>query len=140
MLAIPNFNFDGRCAEAMALYTRAFHAQVDFVLHYRDADPRDWSVPLTQEQMNYVYHAEMHIGEQRVMLCDNLDVPFQPSLSLSLTIMFDTAAEVRRAFEILAPGGRIIYPLHSTTYSSQEAVLVDCYGFRWGLMTESPDA
>ena len=25
----PNFNFDGRCADAIALYEQAFHAQVD---------------------------------------------------------------------------------------------------------------
>lgn len=24
----PNFNFDGRCADAIALYEQAFHAQV----------------------------------------------------------------------------------------------------------------
>ena len=33
----PNFNFDGRCADAIALYEQAFHAQADYVLRYRDA-------------------------------------------------------------------------------------------------------
>ena len=28
----PNFNFDGRCADAIALYEQAFPAQVDYVL------------------------------------------------------------------------------------------------------------
>ena len=79
----PNFNFDGRCADAIALYEQAFHAQVDYVLRYRDADPQDLSMTLTKEQEDYVYHAEMHIGGQRIMLCDNLDVPFQTSLALS---------------------------------------------------------
>lgn len=140
MLLTPNFNFDGRCEEAMALYQQAFNAQVDFALRYRDANPADCSAPLSQEQANYIYHAEMHIGGQRIMLCDNLDVPFQTSLALSLTVTFNTAEEVRRAFEILAPGGQIIYPLHSTTYSSQTCVLIDRFGFRWGLMTEDPNA
>ena len=40
----PNFNFDGRCADAIALYEQAFHAQVDYVLRYRDADPQDLSM------------------------------------------------------------------------------------------------
>lgn len=136
----PNFNFDGRCADAIALYEQAFHAQVDYVLRYRDADPQDLSMTLTKEQEDYVYHAEMHIGGQRIMLCDNLDVPFQTSLALSLTVTFDTAEDARRAFEILASGGQIIYPLHRTTYSSQVGVLMDRYGFRWGLMTEDPNA
>lgn len=140
MLLTPNFNFAGHCEEAMALYQQAFNARVDFVLRYRDADPADHPAPSTPEQANYIYHAEMHIASQRIMLCDNLDIPFQTSLALSLTVTFDTADEVRRAFDILAPGGQIIYPLQSTTYSSQFGVLIDRFGFRWGLMTEDPNA
>lgn len=117
---VPNFNFDGQCAEAMALYEKAFGAHTDFVMHYRDADPRDFAQELTEAQF-----------------CDNLDVPFQTSLALSLTVILDTVEEVQWAFAVLAPGGKVIYPLHSTTYSAQCAVLVDRYGFRWGLMTEN---
>ena len=134
---VTNFNFDGQCAEAMALYEKAFGAHTDFVMHYRDADPRDFAQELTEAQKSYVYHGEMHIGGQRIMFCDNLDVPFQTSLALSLTVILDTVEEVQWAFAVLAPGGKVIYPLHSTTYSAQCAVLVDRYGFRWGLMTEN---
>lgn len=76
----PNFNFDGRCADAIALYEQAFHAQVDYVLRYRDADPQDLSMTLTKEQEDYVYHAEMHIGGQRIP-CSAITwmYPFRPA-------------------------------------------------------------
>lgn len=117
----PNFNFDGRCVEAIELYRRAFGAEVGSVLLGDDGS---------------VYHAEMTIGGQRVMLCDNRDVPFAPSASLSLAVSMDSDAEVRRAFDVLSEGGRVLYPIESTSYASSFASIFDRFGFRWVLMKE----
>jgi PhnB protein len=73
------------------------------------------------------------------MMCDNIDVPFATSLSLSLTVTFDTKEEVKQAYDILKEGSTTIYPLQSTTYSSCMVVFVDKFGFRWGLMTEQSE-
>lgn len=135
----PNFNFDGRCEQAIALYKQAFGAHVDFILHYSDANPEDFSRALTDAQKRYVYHAEVNIAGQRVMMCDNIDIPFQPSLSLSLVVTMDTKQQVMSAYDALKDGATIIYPPHSTTYSSCEVVLVDRFGFRWGVMTEQTE-
>ena len=43
MTITPNFNFDGKCGEAISLYQQAFGAKVDCLLHYRDADQSDLS-------------------------------------------------------------------------------------------------
>ena len=117
----PNFNFDGRCAEAIELYQRAFNAEVGPVLLGDDGS---------------VYHAEMIIGSQRVMLGDNPDVPFAPSASLSLAVTMDSDAEVQHAFDVLREGGRVLYPIASTPYASSFASVFDRYGFRWVLMRE----
>lgn len=50
--------------------------------------------------------------------------------------MFDTAEEVRHAYESICEGAQIIHPLGSTWYSAARVVLVDRFGIRWGLMTE----
>lgn len=118
---VPNFNFDGRCAEAIELYQRAFGSKVDHVLRDNDGS---------------VYHAEIHIGNQRVMLCDNRDVSFAPSASLSLTVSMDSDEAVRRAFDVLSEGGQVLYPLQSTPYASSFASVFDRFGFRWVLMNE----
>ncbi len=135
----PNFNFDGRCEEAIALYEKAFGAARGCLLRYADADPADFSAPLTDAQKQYVYHAELFIGGQRVMMCDNMDVPFTRSLSLSLVVTMETREDVLRAYDALKDGATIIYPVHSTTYSSCEVVLIDKFGFRWGIMTEQTE-
>ena len=118
MTITPNFNFDGKCGEAISLYQQAFGAKVDCLLHYRDADQSDFKRELSEEQKDYVYHAELYIDGQRIMMADNLDIPFRPSTALSLTVTMSRKEEVLAAFEVLEDGGEVIYPPHSTTYSS----------------------
>lgn len=47
-----------------------------------------------------------------------MDLPFSPSSSLSLTVTMDTKVEVMQAFDIMQEDCNVIYPNHSTTYSS----------------------
>lgn len=135
----PNFNFAGNCNEAIDLYERAFGARIGCVLRNSDARKEDFDAPLTEAEREYIYHAELFIGAHRIMMCDNMNVPFKPGLSLSLVVTFDTKEEVLRAYEVLKEGCTLIYPVHSTTYSSCEVVLIDKFGFRWGIMTEQTD-
>jgi len=133
----PTFNLQGQCEEAIKLYEKAFNAEIDFILRYTDADKRDFDVPLTDEQKKYVYHAEIHIGQQRIMFSDIVEFDhLTKSTSLFLTVTLDSADEVKKAYEIIKDGCTIIYPLQSTTYSSCFVSLVDKFGFRWGIMTE----
>lgn len=135
----PNFNYAGRCEEAINLYVKAFNAKIGCLLRYSDADRRDWKEELTAEQLNYIYHAEIFIGNQRFMMCDNLDVDLLKNTALSLTVTFDTKEEVEQAYELLKEDSETIYPMHSTTYSSCMVVFIDKFGFRWGLMTEQTE-
>jgi PhnB protein len=138
-LITPNFNFNGRCEEALYLYEKAFCGKIGCLLRYSEANKEDFNKELSDIAKRYIYHAELNIGNQRIMMCDNLDVPFATSLSLSLTVTFDTKEEVKQAYDDLKEGSTIIYPLQSTTYSSCMVVFVDKFGFRWGLMTEQLD-
>lgn len=135
-LITPNFNFAGRCEEALLMYKQAFEAEIKCLLRYGEVDPRHLQRELTEEQKNYIYHAELAFGGQRIMMCDNLDVPFQTSMSLSLTVTFDTPEQVRRAYDVLKEGSTTIYPIEETFYSPCRVVFVDKFGFRWGLMVE----
>lgn len=135
----PNLHFNGKCEQAIHLYEQAFNAKVECLLRYSDARPEDYNKKLTQEQKNFVYHAEIYIGVQRIMLADVMDIDLKPSYALSLTVTMETKEEVIKAFDILKDGSTIIYPLHSTTYSSCTCSLVDKFGFRWIIMTEQTE-
>ena len=138
LIVTPNFHLNGQCEEAISLYKKAFDAEIMSLLRYGDADPRDWQTPLTDRQKNLIYHAEMRIGNQRIMLSDILDFDLQRGNSLFLSITFPDARGVKEAYEILKDGGQIVYPMKNTTYSSCIVSLIDKYGFRWVLMTEQP--
>lgn len=135
----PNFNFAGNCEEAIQLYQKAFQATIGCMLRYSDAKKEDWDRELSPEQKDYIYHAELLIGKQRIMMSDNIDIDFTTSLSLSLTVTFDTKEEVQMVYEVLKEGSTTIYPMRSSTYSSCIVVFIDKFGIRWGLMTEQTE-
>ncbi|MBN2005884.1 MAG: VOC family protein [Anaerolineae bacterium] len=139
VIVTPSFNFDGCCEEAMRLYEKAFDTKIDFMMRYSDADSRDWSTPLRDEQKNWVYHAEMHIGDQRIFFSDIVAFDVAKGTALSLAITFEDAESVKRAYAVLREGSTLIYPMKSTTYSSCIVALVDRFGIRWGLLTEQTE-
>jgi PhnB protein len=137
-MVTPNFHFDGRCRQAIGLYERALGARVISLLCYSDANPLDWK-KTNQEQSGLVYHAELMIGTQRVMMSDTTDPAYPAGNSLSLVVTFDCADEVSKAYDILSQGAKLISPMQSTTYSSCFVSLIDRFGMRWELMTEQTD-
>lgn len=139
MLITPAINMSGNCEEAIHFYEEVFSAKVDFILHYSDAKPEDWKKPLTDEQKKYVYHAEMKIGNQRFMFSDTIEFEICSGNSLFIVVTFDTKEEVLEVYNALLPGSTVLVPIHSTTYSSCSANLIDKYGIRWGLMTEQTE-
>lgn len=139
LIITPSLNFHGQCEEAINMYKKAFNAKIDCMLRYSDADARDWSRQLSPDEANYIYHAEIYIGNQRIMLSDILEFSLSKGTALFLTVTFETKEDVQKAYDILKENCEIIYPLHSTTYSSCIVVLVDKFGFRWGLMTEQTE-
>lgn len=139
VIVTPCINFAGQCEEAMALYEKAFGATTKFMMRYSDADKRDWNKPLTDDQKKMIYHAEMLIGTQRIMFADIIEFDLSKGTSVFLTITFEDAASVKRAYEVLKEGSTIVYPMISTTYSSCFVSLIDKFRIRWALMTEQTD-
>lgn len=135
----PNFNFNGKCNEAIQLYKEAFNAEIICLIRNCDATWEESYSNLLDDEKEYIYHAEMCIGDQRIMMCDNFSVPYQPSASLSLTVTMDTKEDVLHAFEIMEEGCEIIYPIQSTSYSSCFVSFYDKFGFRWVIMTEQTE-
>ena len=135
MRIVPNLHFSGNCKDAIALYERALGARRSVLLRYRDANPLDWDPDEGEIDPDCIYHAELMIGPQRIMLSDHAgDIP--PGSPISLVLLFDTAQEAQQAYAALQEGATILAPATETTYSSFFASLIDRYGVRWELMTE----
>jgi len=104
----PNFNFAGQRSEAIELYRKAFDAEIACLMRYCDANAQDMSDAWASTEKDWIYHAELLFGGQRIILADHVDLKFEPGLSLSLIVTLDTKADVMRAFEILGEGGSVI--------------------------------
>lgn len=139
MNLVPTLNFGGNCREAIHMYEKAFQGKISCLITYRDADDPAYRPLLTESQRDYIYHSELVLGSQRIIMSDHVDIQFQTCYSNFLTVMCDTKEEVQRAYEVMREGSRTIYPMEATPYSSCRVVFVDRFGIRWGIMTEQTE-
>ena len=130
----PIIQFDRQCEQAIELYKKAFGAQLSYQLRYSDANPADRPAKYDEKDANFIFHAQMMIGSQRILLCDNLFNELPQGHTVSLVVTFKTADEVRAAFDVLADGGTIVNPLSSATYCVCCGSLIDRFGVSWELM------
>ena len=139
MQIVPTLNFGGNCREAIHMYEKAFHGKITCLLTYGEANDPAYMPLLKENQKDYIYHSELALENQRIIMSDNVDIEFQTCYSNFLTVMFDTKEEVQRAYEIMKEGSKTIYPMEATFYSSCRVVFVDKFGIRWGIMTEQTE-
>lgn len=139
MQITPTLNFGGNCREAIRMYEKAFAGKITCLITYREANDPAYMPHLTEEQKDFIYHAELMLGGQRIIMSDHADITFSVCYSNFLTVMYDSKEEVVRAYEIMREGSTTIYPLGKTPYSSCRVVFVDRFGIRWGIMTEQTE-
>lgn len=139
MQITPTLNFGGQCREAIHLYEKAFGGHITCLITYQDANDPAYMPLLTKEQKDWIYHAELVLDGQRIIMSDHADIEFQTCYSNFLTLMFDTANEVRHAYALMEEGSTTIYPIGATPYSACRVVFVDKFGIRWGIMTEQTE-
>lgn len=136
---VPTINFGGNCREAIQLYEKAFHGRISCLITYGEANDPAFNPLLREDQKDYIYHSELILGQQRIIMSDHVDMEFQTCYANFLTIMCDTKEEVREAYAIMKEGSKTIYPMEATSYSSCRVVFVDRFGIRWGIMTEQTE-
>ncbi|MBP3636174.1 MAG: VOC family protein [Clostridia bacterium] len=139
MQIVPTLNFAGGCREAIHMYEKAFEGKINCLITYGEANDPAYMPLLTEEQKDWVYHAELALGDKRIIMSDHADIAFSVCYSNFLTIMYDTKEQVQRAYEIMKDGSTTIYPMEATPYSSCRVVFVDRFGIRWGIMTEQTE-
>ena len=117
---VPYLNFAGTGRDAIALYQRVLGAKPEGQVMPFEKDP------------NRVMHAMLTIGGGSIMLSDvppTMSVPNDSNAHVSLD--FDDAAEMKRAFDGLADGGHVTMPLQDTFWGATFGMLTDLYGIRW---------
>lgn len=130
-MLLPSLHFSGQCAQAIALYEKAFGAQVKSITYYKDAPLQPGMC--TPQNQDLVMHCEMVITQCPVTMCD---VPEEsvPGNLYVLLVTVDTAAEATTAFDQLAQGGKVFTPLGPQFWSPLYGDLEDQFGVHWQIM------
>ena len=126
----PYLSFNGNCAEAIALYEKAFDTKAN-VLLYKDSPPE---MGMT-EFGDQVFDAQLKLGSETIMFHDLM--PGTPAAQIGsnfmLTIKFDEIDEpkIKKAFSILQEGGEVVMELCAVPWSKCFGLVADKFGITW---------
>jgi PhnB protein len=126
----PYLFFDGRCDEAIEFYKRVLGAEVQMLMRFKES-------PVQQPEMvppgseNKIMHAQLRVGETRVLMSDG-ECHGKPKFDgFSLSISAASDDEAKRVFTGLSEGGKVNMPLTKTFFSSSFGMVNDRFGVPW---------
>lgn len=131
MKITPYLNFNGNCAQAIALYDKAFGVTAK-VMRYSDAPPTEGyqAIPGTED---FVLHACLtDRSDYSVFLSDvppSMPTTFGNGMSISMEL--DSVEKVDFAFHTLKEGGTVTMPLGETFWSKHFGGVEDKFGVNW---------
>jgi PhnB protein len=127
----PYLFFDGRCQEAIDFYRKAVGAEVETVMHWKDAPDAAMANAANKDK---VMHASFRIGDAHILASDG-DGTGKPKFEgFSLTLTAADDAEAERLFESLGKGGKVTMPMSKTFFASRFGMLTDKFGVGWMVM------
>lgn len=102
-------SFNGNCAEAIALYEKAFGIKVEYITRYKDAPKNEFQYPEGTE--DYVLHTWLKLGNDpigEIGVADRLPGrECSHGDGVSVSVGLDSADAVRSAFDVLKEGGKV---------------------------------
>lgn len=122
---VTQLMFEGRAAEALALYTALFGGSVTAVEKYGPGEPG---------QEGTVKRAEFTIGGHRLACIDSpVKHAFTFTPSASLFVECADEAELDKAFAALSEDGAVLMPRANYGFSRKFAWVNDRFGVSWQL-------
>ncbi|WP_144780347.1 VOC family protein [Marinobacter maritimus] len=116
----------GKAEEAIKLYTSLFPSSeiIDLQRYEAGEHEPEGSTRMARFTIN---------GTEFMALDSHLDHQFTFTPSMSLYVECESAAEIERAFRVLAEGGSELMPLENYGFSQKFGWLNDRYGVSWQL-------
>jgi PhnB protein len=135
----PYLCFNGRCDEALELYTKVFNSKCAFLMRFSEApEGACGGAPMSANWGDKVMHSEMKIGESTVMFTDGMSAEPAKFDGISLTVVAADTAEADRLFAGLGEGGQVQMPLGETFFSPRFGMVADKFGVSWMVIVPKP--
>ncbi len=126
----PYLVFNGDAEQAIRLYQRALGATVEGLMRFGDVP----GSTVAAEHRNRVTHALLHDGGGVVMISDSMpDRPVPAGSNVQVCLDFDDVEELRRRFDALAAGGKVVMAPQDTFWGATFGMLTDAHGVGWML-------
>ncbi len=127
-------SFDGKCAEAFALYEKAFNVTVLSSCTYGQEEEMAKNLP--EEDKKKILHCYMPINEHVALMGADIvegcgGVKLAIGNNMSINISPSTEDEAKRIFTVLSEGGKVIMPLEKTFWNALYGMFVDKFGISW---------
>ncbi len=126
----PYVFFDGKCEEAIEFYKKALGANVVLLMRFNDS-PESPPPGCAPADSNKIMHAQFQIGETIIMAADGRATGNPKFEGFALSLSMPNEADVERAFNALANGGKIEMPLAKTFFSARFGMVEDKFGVFW---------
>jgi PhnB protein len=124
---------DGRCEEALEFYKKALGARVNMLMRYNES-PEKPPAGCGPSDESKIMHAQFQIGDSVIMASDGRATGNPKFEGFAMSITVATAAEVDKAFNALAEGGKVEMPLNKTFFAERFGMVVDRFGVFWMVM------
>ena len=129
----PYLFFNGECADALALYKRAFSTETISLMRFSDVPPAPSMPPLPEAMKDRVLQATLKMGDNFIRFSDSMGKEVDSSGERVGIVVECTENEVKHAFEVLSEEGSVGMPLQKTFFSPCYGTVTDKYGVMWNL-------
>ena len=129
-----SISFRGDCEEAFRFYEDVLGAKAGLIFRYADSPMAD-VVPDGWETK--IMHGSVTIGGHVLEGADAPPGRYEEPKGFSLSLHVRGASEAERLFQLLANGGRVVYPIEKTFWSERFGMVIDRFGIPWMINCEA---
>jgi len=128
--ATPYLVLGGQAEQAIEFYQAALRAKLEACIRFGDMDK---SCP--EALRNRIMHAVLRVGSAPIFLSDGSPEDAPPAAGGGVSIALDISeeAELRRVFDVLSAGGRVVAPVMDAPWGAWFAALNDKFEINWML-------
>lgn len=134
-MLVPVIHFNGCCADAIALYEKAFTVTDKHVDYYRDA-PDNSGMDVSESTQNLIMHSRLAINGTYINMSDDMSDGFVPQHPI-FNIFLSSADEVEKAYDILKANGTVAVNIGPQFFSPLYCAVTDRFGVRWQVMVSA---
>jgi PhnB protein len=123
----PYISFKDNTREAMEFYKSVFGGTL------RMNTFKEFQASQDPSEDNKIMHAELEAGNgMTIMAADTPSrMEYKPGKNISLSLSGDNESELRRYYDKLREGGKVVEPLEKSPWGDTFGMVTDKYGIEW---------